>query len=65
MIDARLVSIFDAKELELVTAGTVEIDVSEWRKYTEYRAGELSIKCSSRLLSMNYHCDSNDKKLNA
>ena len=40
VMDARLVSIFDAKELELVTAGTVEIDVAEWRKYTEYRAGQ-------------------------
>lgn len=30
---------FDARELELVIAGTVEIDVKDWRKNTEYRSG--------------------------
>ncbi|XP_015781767.1 E3 ubiquitin-protein ligase HECW2 isoform X2 [Tetranychus urticae] len=39
VIDARLVSVFDARELELVIAGTAEIDVSDWRKNTEYRSG--------------------------
>lgn len=39
VVDPRLVSVFDAKELELVTAGTAEIDVSDWRRNTEYRSG--------------------------
>ena len=34
-----MVSIFDARELELVIAGTVEIDVMDWRRHTEYRSG--------------------------
>lgn len=41
MVDARLVSVFDARELELVIAGTAEIDLSDWRNNTEYRGGEL------------------------
>lgn len=39
MVDARLVSVFDARELELVIAGTAEIDLSDWRNNTEYRGG--------------------------
>lgn len=39
VIDPRLVSVFDARELELVIAGTADIDVSDWRKNTEYRSG--------------------------
>jgi len=39
VVDARLVSVFDARELELVTAGTADIDVVDWRKNTEYRSG--------------------------
>ncbi|KAG1652376.1 E3 ubiquitin-protein ligase HECW2 [Nymphon striatum] len=39
VVDARLVSVFDARELELVIAGTAEIDTSDWRKNTEYRSG--------------------------
>ncbi|XP_076349149.1 E3 ubiquitin-protein ligase HECW2-like isoform X1 [Tachypleus tridentatus] len=39
VIDPRLVSVFDARELELVIAGTAEIDVVDWRKNTEYRSG--------------------------
>ena len=39
VLDARLVSKFDAQELELVIAGTVEIDVVDWRNNTEYRSG--------------------------
>ncbi|KAM4718421.1 LOW QUALITY PROTEIN: E3 ubiquitin-protein ligase HECW1-like [Anableps anableps] len=39
VIDSRLVSVFDARELELVIAGTVEIDLSDWRSNTEYRGG--------------------------
>lgn len=40
MVDSRLVSVFDARELELVIAGTVEIDLGDWRSNTEYRGGE-------------------------
>lgn len=39
MVDSRLVSVFDARELELVIAGTVEIDLADWRSNTEYRGG--------------------------
>ncbi|XP_069999531.1 uncharacterized protein [Penaeus vannamei] len=39
VIDPRLVGVFDARELELVIAGTLEIDVADWRKNTEYRSG--------------------------
>lgn len=42
VVDARLVSVFDARELELVIAGTAEIDLSDWRNNTEYRGGEVS-----------------------
>ncbi len=31
---------FDAQELEFLTAGTLEIDVDDWRNNTEYRNGE-------------------------
>ena len=41
VLDAKLVSRFDARELELVIAGTVEIDVVDWRQNTEYRSGNL------------------------
>lgn len=41
VVDARLVSVFDARELELVIAGTAEIDLSDWRNNTEYRGGEV------------------------
>ncbi len=37
VIDPRLVAIFDARELELVIAGTAEIDLADWRRNTEYR----------------------------
>ena len=30
---------FDAQELEFLTAGTLEIDVNNWRAYIEYRNG--------------------------
>ncbi|XP_022096771.1 E3 ubiquitin-protein ligase HECW1-like isoform X2 [Acanthaster planci] len=39
VVDTRLISVFDARELELVIAGTAEIDVHDWRKHTEYRGG--------------------------
>lgn len=41
VIDPRLVGVFDARELELVIAGTLEIDVADWRKNTEYRSGTV------------------------
>lgn len=34
-----MVSVFDARELELVIAGTAEIDLADWRNNTEYRGG--------------------------
>lgn len=40
VVDTRLVSVFDARELELVIAGTAEIDSLDWRKNTEYRSGK-------------------------
>ena len=40
VIDSSLVKMFDAHELELVLAGTAEIDISDWRNNTEYRSGE-------------------------
>lgn len=39
VVDPRLVSVFDARELELVIAGTAEIDLNDWRQNTEYRNG--------------------------
>lgn len=39
VVDPRLVSVFDARELELVIAGTAEIDIQDWRSNTEYRSG--------------------------
>ncbi len=41
VVDVRLVSVFDARELELVIAGTAEIDLADWRSNTEYRGGIL------------------------
>lgn len=40
VVDSRLVSVFDARELELVIAGTAEIDLNDWRTNTEYRGGK-------------------------
>ncbi|KAG9510965.1 E3 ubiquitin-protein ligase HECW2, partial [Fragariocoptes setiger] len=39
VIDLNRISVFDARELELVIAGTHEIDVHDWRRNTEYRSG--------------------------
>lgn len=39
VVDPRLVNVFDARELELVIAGTAEIDIADWRANTEYRSG--------------------------
>lgn len=43
VVDPRLVSVFDARELELVIAGTAEIDINDWRQNTEYRYSLNSI----------------------
>ena len=39
VLDNKLISMFDARELELVMAGTAEIDIRDWRRNTEYRSG--------------------------
>ncbi len=39
MIEQKQVQTFDARELELVLCGTVEIDLNDWKKYTDYRSG--------------------------
>ena len=38
-----MISIFDDRELELVIAGTADIDIKDWRKNTEYRSGTFLI----------------------
>lgn len=43
VVDPRLVSVFDAHELELVLAGTLEIDMMDWRMNTEYRSGKFVV----------------------
>lgn len=35
-----LLQTFDAQELEFLIAGTLEIDVDDWKNHTEYRNGE-------------------------
>lgn len=40
VLDANLVNLFDARELELVISGTADIDIEDWRKNTEYRSGK-------------------------
>lgn len=54
MVDSRLVSVFDARELELVIAGTVEIDLSDWRSNTEYRGGQFT--CGRSLCRTHTSC---------
>ncbi|ESN98476.1 hypothetical protein HELRODRAFT_101673 [Helobdella robusta] len=39
ILDPRLVSKFDANELELVIAGSVDIDIEDWHDNTVYRSG--------------------------
>lgn len=45
---------FDARELELVIAGTAEIDLNDWRNNTEYRGGELATLLVKYILKKNY-----------
>lgn len=49
VVDSRLVSVFDARELELVIAGTAEIDLNDWRSNTEYRGGERMLAVSLKI----------------
>lgn len=51
VVDSRLVSVFDARELELVIAGTAEIDLKDWRSNTEYRGGEWMLASSLKIHS--------------
>ena len=44
VIDPRFLTIFDARELELVIAGTMEIDMADWRRNTEYRLVKLLVQ---------------------
>lgn len=39
VVDPKHVQVFDARELELVLCGTYEIDLSDWRRNTDYRSG--------------------------
>lgn len=39
ILDSKLMSRFDAHELELVIAGSVEIDIQDWRMNTVYKSG--------------------------
>jgi hypothetical protein len=39
VVDPKLVQVFDARELELVLCGTIEIDLNDWKKNTDYRSG--------------------------
>lgn len=52
ILPPHLLADFDAHELEFITAGTVEIDIEDWRLHTEYRNGEwVSVN-----LLLNKHC---------
>uniref|UniRef100_A0A8D3E723 HECT-type E3 ubiquitin transferase n=1 Tax=Scophthalmus maximus TaxID=52904 RepID=A0A8D3E723_SCOMX len=44
VVDVRLVSVFDARELELVIAGTAEIDLADWRNNTSYHDNHIVIR---------------------
>jgi hypothetical protein len=39
VVEPKHVQIFDARELELVLCGTIEIDITDWKKHTDYRSG--------------------------
>jgi len=38
-LDQNMIKMFDDRELELVIAGTADIDIKDWRKNTDYRSG--------------------------
>ncbi|TPX39610.1 hypothetical protein SeMB42_g06302 [Synchytrium endobioticum] len=37
IIPFEIISVFDERELELLIAGTTEVDVDDWKKHTDYR----------------------------
>uniref|UniRef100_A0A7E4UYV5 HECT-type E3 ubiquitin transferase n=1 Tax=Panagrellus redivivus TaxID=6233 RepID=A0A7E4UYV5_PANRE len=39
LVDREYLRVFDAKQLELVLSGTVEINIEDWRENTEYKNG--------------------------
>ena len=39
IMPVSLIQQFDAQELEFITAGTLEIDIDDWRTNTDYRNG--------------------------
>ncbi|VDN02187.1 unnamed protein product [Thelazia callipaeda] len=39
VIDRDLLRIFDNKQLKLMLSGTMEIDIEDWRRHTEYKNG--------------------------
>ena len=41
IMPVTLLANFDAQELEFITAGTLEIDVADWKAHTEYRNGRF------------------------
>ena len=43
MLHASRIAIFDARELELVIAGTADIDVKDWRTNSDYRSGSILV----------------------
>lgn len=62
VVDARLVSVFDARELELVIAGTAEIDLSDWRNNTEYRGGMEERSVFIKLILFTASCCNDNRK---
>ncbi len=40
VLPVHLLTNFDPQELEFLTAGTLEIDVDDWKAHTEYRNGQ-------------------------
>uniref|UniRef100_A0A8C5FF74 HECT-type E3 ubiquitin transferase n=1 Tax=Gadus morhua TaxID=8049 RepID=A0A8C5FF74_GADMO len=63
VVDSRLVSVFDARELELVIAGTAEIDLSDWRSHTEYRGGYHDSHVVMRWFWAAVECFNNEQRL--
>ncbi|KAG7278695.1 hypothetical protein CRUP_030089, partial [Coryphaenoides rupestris] len=63
VVDSRLVSVFDARELELVIAGTAEIDLHDWRSNTEYRGGYHDSHMVMRWFWGAVDCFNNEQRL--
>lgn len=49
VMPVSLLQAFDASELEFLTAGTLEIDIEDWKAHTEYRNGEYTCTCTWNL----------------